>query len=111
VRTPADQYTRDRTFRVYSRDRLLRSEDVHLHRKGTWYVEPVDWRLPHPFQHGYADFAEAFAEAEIAENIFGTAANRGLAFARVALGVIGFALNTALLRGRLATPTEQTHWR
>jgi hypothetical protein len=55
---------------VYSRERLLRPEHVHLHRTGTWYVEPVDWRLPQPFRHGYEDFAEAFAEADIAEQMF-----------------------------------------
>jgi hypothetical protein len=55
---------------VYSRERLLRPEHAHLHRTGTWYVDPVDWRLPQPFQHGYDGFAEAFAEAAIAEQMF-----------------------------------------
>jgi hypothetical protein len=101
VRTPADHYTPSRTLRVYSRDRLLRAEHVHLHRTGIWYVEPAGWRHPHPFQHGYADFAEAIAEAEIAEHIFSTTGGRGLAFARVAIGVIAFAVIAALLNRQI----------
>jgi hypothetical protein len=86
---------------VYSRERLLRPEHVHLHRTGTWYVEPVDWRLPQPFRHGYEDFAEAFAEADIAEQMFPATVASDATLARVAAGLLAFALIAAMLKRQI----------
>lgn len=69
MRTLDDLYTIRGNWRIYNRLGLLNEDGASLHTSGLWYVEPANWSRLEPMQRGYATFAEALMEAQLAEDL------------------------------------------